>query len=104
MMPDLRQEGTDERENCQVPWCVQLEEHVSSTKLMKFRYLLIIATSLLGLTACKEKTPAEKVKDKVGDALDSRPNEKIRDAGEDAKDAAKDLGKGVKDAAKDAAK
>jgi hypothetical protein len=77
---------------------------------MKMNYTLTIAAvaaaTLLSLSACEKKTAGEKVADKVGDALDSRPNEKLKDAGEDIKDAAKDAGNGIKDAAgevKDAA-
>ena len=67
---------------------------------MKTRTTITLAGALFAFAACEPKTPAEKVKDKVGDALDSRPNEKLRDAGENVKDAAKDAKDGVKDAAK----
>jgi len=56
------------------------------------------------LTACEKKpeTLGEKIEDKVKDATDSRPGEKVRDAAEDTKDAVKDAGRDVKDAVKDA--
>ncbi len=46
----------------------------------------------------KPETPAEKIKDKVDDALDRRPNEKIRDVAEDVEKAAEDVKESVKDA------
>ena len=49
---------------------------------MKLQHCLTLAAVLLTFSACEEKkTPGEKVKDKVDDALDRRPNEKLRDAG-----------------------
>ena len=56
------------------------------------------------LTACEKKpeTLGEKIEDKVGDATNSRPNEKLKDAAEDTKDAVKDAARDVKDAVKDA--
>ena len=66
---------------------------------MKLHYLFAAATFAI-LPACeKNETPA--VKEKVDDALDRRPNEKIKDAGEDAKDAVKDAADEVKDAGKE---
>lgn len=51
--------------------------------------LLILSFSVFAFAAlpsCKEnKGPAEKVGDKIDDATDSRPGEKIRDAVEDVK-------------------
>ncbi len=49
--------------------------------------LLLLPFALVTLTAlpsCREKTVGEKVGDKIDDALDQRPGEKIRDAVEDA--------------------
>lgn len=66
---------------------------------MKLHYLFAAATFAI-LPAC-EKHETPNVKEKVDDALDRRPNEKLKDAGEDAKDAAKDAADDVKDAAKD---
>ena len=66
---------------------------------MKYQCLLAAATFAI-LPAC-EKHEAPEVKEKVDDALDRRPNEKLKDAGEDIKDGAKDAADGVKDAAKD---
>lgn len=55
-------------------------------------------------SACdkKPKTLGEKIENKVGDATDSRPGEKVKDAAEDTKDAVKDAARDVKDAVKDA--
>lgn len=66
---------------------------------MKLHYLFAAATFAI-LPAC-EKHETPNVKEKVDDALDRRPNEKLKDAGEDVKDAAKDAADDVKDAAKD---
>ncbi len=66
---------------------------------MKLSYLLV-AASLATFTACEKKDTPD-IKEKVDDALDRRPNENLKDAGEDLKDAAKDVGDEVEDAAKD---
>lgn len=68
---------------------------------MKTPTTIFLGTIFLALTACEPKTPGEKVKDKVDDALDRRPNEKLRDAGENIKEAAKDTKDAVKEAAHD---
>lgn len=66
-------------------------------KLMHF----CLAAMLLTLTACESK-PNLNQKDGVKDALDARPNEELRDAGEQVGDAVKDAGHEIKDAANDA--
>lgn len=72
---------------------------------MKIHRLVLVAAALLALPACQPKpTVGEKVTDKVNDALDRRPGEKVRDVAEDTKDAVKDASKDVKDAVKDATK
>lgn len=45
-------------------------------------FVLLAAASTLSLTAvsCREKGPAERVGNKIDDALDARPGEKVRDA------------------------
>ncbi len=53
---------------------------------MKLLSLLFIATALTFTVSCKEKT----VGDKVDDALDNRPAEKVQDKAEDVKDKVKD--------------
>lgn len=62
---------------------------------MKAFIVLIPILSCLTLAACEEKpkTTSEKVEDKVKDGLDARPGEKVKDAGEDLKEAAKDATK-----------
>lgn len=69
---------------------------------MKLHNALLVAglTLGLGLTACEKKpeTPIEKLEDKVKDGLDSRPNEALKDAGEDASKAMENAGEAVKDA------
>ena len=66
--------------------------------MMKLNYLLV-AAGLAMIPACEKNDPPE-VKEKIDDALDRRPNEGLKDAGEDLKDAAKDAGDEVKDAGK----
>ena len=61
---------------------------------------LLVATALglgFGVTACKkeEPTPMEKATDNVKDAFDARPNEELKDAGEDAKSAVENAGDAV---------
>jgi hypothetical protein len=68
---------------------------------MKLRHQLLIAAALLTFPACEQKPTNVNHKDGVKDAFDARPNEGLRDAGEDVQDAAKDVGKDLKDAAKD---
>lgn len=59
---------------------------------------------MLALSSCKESSSAgEELKENVNDALDRRPGEKVKDAMEDAADAAEDAGKEIKDGVKDAA-
>lgn len=66
---------------------------------MKLHYLFAAATFAI-LPAC-EKHQTPNVKEKVDDALDRRPNEKLKDAGEDIKDGVKDAADDVKDAGKE---
>ena len=76
---------------------------------MKITLLTVAAmSSILALAACSKKpesteTKVEKVENKVKDALDARPNEKLKDAAEDAKDAIKDAAKKTGEAAEAAA-
>lgn len=53
-------------------------------KLMKLIRILAVALAASSLTltavSCREKGPAEKVGDKIDDALDARPGEPVRDA------------------------
>ena len=58
--------------------------------------LLALASPLL---ACpwKQKSGIEKLSDKTKDALNVREHEKLKDAGEDARDAVKDAGTAVKE-------
>jgi len=55
--------------------------------------ILVCTLGLLASTACKRQptTTGEKIEDKVKDGLDARPNEGVRDAAEDVKDAVKDV-------------
>lgn len=62
------------------------------------RGCLLLATVGLLLTHCEKKPTT--IGDKVDDALDARPNENLRDAGEELKDAAQDAKEEVQDAVK----
>ena len=68
----------------------------------KIALRLLVAT-LLGLAspllACpsKEKSEVEKLTDKAKDALDMREHEKLKDTGEDVRDAVNDAGDAVKE-------
>ena len=70
----------------------------------KIALRLLVAT-LLGLAspllACpsKEKSEVEKLTDKAKDALDMREHEKLKDTGEDVRDAVNDAGDAVKEEA-----
>ena len=67
---------------------------------MKLRNtLLVFIASLIVLPAC-EQQPNANQKDGIRDALDTRPDEKMRDLGEDMEKAAKDIGRDLKDAVK----
>ena len=64
--------------------------------------IAICAAALVSIVACEKKpqTLGEKIEDKIGDATDSRPHEKLKDAAEDVKDAGRDAKDAVKDAVK----
>ena len=66
---------------------------------MHRKLFILTAASLLTLPGCEQQPNANKT-DGIKDALDIRPNEKIRDAGEDIEKAAKDVGRDLKDAVK----
>jgi len=68
-------------------------------KLLLASCLAVAAVS--GLTACEKKpeTPMEKVEDGIKDSLDMRPNEAMKDTGEDLKDAAQNAGEAIKEGA-----
>jgi hypothetical protein len=66
---------------------------------------LLIASITFGIgLGCTTFTGCERKPDTVGervdDALDARPNEKLKDAGEDLKDGIEDAADEVKDAVK----
>ena len=64
-----------------------------------FRLLMLVLPLALSISACEPKKGTDELKDKVNDALDRRPNEKLRDAAEDVRDGVKDAVKDVKEAA-----
>ena len=66
---------------------------------MHRKLFILIAAALLTLPACGPHPNANKT-DGIKDALDTRPNEEMRDLGEDIGKAAKDIGRDIKDAVK----
>lgn len=62
---------------------------------MKRNLLVLLAFALIALPACDRNGNQP---DGVKDALDIRPNEELRDAGEAVGDAVKDAGEDLKDA------
>jgi hypothetical protein len=69
---------------------------------MKTSHLLFALPLVFAIAACEQKPPStsEQIKDKVNDALDRRPNEKLKDAAEDIRDGAKAAAKDLKEATK----
>jgi len=69
---------------------------------MKISHLILALPLIFTLLACEQKptSTTEQVKDKVNDALDRRPNEKLKDAAEDVRDGAKSAVKDLKEATK----
>jgi uncharacterized membrane protein YgcG len=65
---------------------------------MRTSSLLLAIPLIFTLAACEQKpaSSSEQVKDKVNDALDRRPNEKLKDAAEDLRDGAKSAVKDLK--------
>ena len=66
---------------------------------MKFYAYVLVAISFLSISACEQKPNLNRT-DGIKDALDARPNEGIRDAGEQVGHAVKDAGRDLKDAVK----
>jgi hypothetical protein len=71
----------------------------------RLKSALLIAIVIFGtgmsctvFTSCERKPKS--LGEKIEDGLDTRPNEKIKDAGEDASDAVRDAARDVKDAVK----
>ncbi len=64
--------------------------------------MLLALLLALALAACDQKpqSTTEQVQDKVNDALDRRPNEKLKDVAEDLRDGAKSAVKDLKEAGK----
>lgn len=58
--------------------------NINLTTIMKIARILLLTLSASAITltavSCREKGPAEKIGDKIDDALDARPGEPIRDA------------------------
>jgi hypothetical protein len=65
--------------------------------------ILATAAAVFSLASCQKKqtTIREEVSDKVGDALNTRDHEKVRDAAEDIEKDVKEAGEGIGAALKD---
>jgi len=61
----------------------------------------VLASALFAAGCQKKESTVDKAIDGTKDALDIRDHEKLKDAGEDAKDAMNEAADGVKDAAHD---
>jgi hypothetical protein len=75
-------------------------DRIEKSLIMKRNLLVLLAFSLIALPACNRDGNVNQA-DGVKDALDVRPNEELRDAGEAVGDAIKDAGKDLKDAVND---
>lgn len=67
---------------------------------MNYSVLFLSMTLLasVGITGCeRNRGPVESTIDTTKDALDLREHEKLKDAGEDMRDAAKNAAQGVRD-------
>jgi hypothetical protein len=73
--------------------------HTLKTASLSLCLFATAAVVPLTMTSCERD---ESLKEKVNDGLDRRPNEGIKDAAEDTKDAVKDAAKETKEAVKDA--
>lgn len=74
------------------------------SKSAKTILLTLLIGAGVGMAACgKEESTLDKAKDSVGDALNLREHEKLKDAAEDAKAAVQDAAAGVKEEVKKAA-
>lgn len=71
---------------------------IENLKNMNISRYVLIAITLIVFPACEQSSPNQT--NGVKDAIDSRPNEKLRDAAEDAGDAVKKTGHDIKDAVK----
>ncbi|MEI6175542.1 MAG: hypothetical protein WCS43_01505 [Verrucomicrobiota bacterium] len=63
--------------------------------------IMSTAIAVCGVISCKKKEVP--ISEKIGDALNTRPNEKLKDAVEDIEKDAKKAGEGLSEAIKDAA-
>jgi uncharacterized membrane protein YgcG len=79
--------------------------HSQTPELTMKAALMLIASCLLAASAvsCKKKesTLREEVSDKVGDVLDTRDHEKLRDAAEDIEKDVKKAGEGLEESLKE---
>lgn len=74
-------------------------------KTSRIALVALLIGASAGMAACEKKeTPVEKATDAVGDALNVREHEKLKDAAEDAKDAVTNAAEGVKEEVQDATK
>jgi hypothetical protein len=80
-------------------------KYTLKSRLFAIAAFAFTGTSALLFTSCEDRPKT--LGEKIEDGLDTRPNEGLKDAGEDVQDGVKDAGEGIKDAAnetKDAVK
>lgn len=65
---------------------------------MKVQAISILSIALIALSFSSCRREPDTVGEKIKDGLDARPNEKVKDTGEDIKDAADNAADAVKDA------
>lgn len=72
---------------------------MTGNNTLKLRTLVLATMIGLGasLAACqkKEESPVERASDAIQDGLNTRPNEEIKDAGEDLKSAVENTGDAI---------
>lgn len=75
---------------------------------INLRTLMVVTILGLGFTlaACekKDETPIEKMSEAVQDGLNTRENEKMKDAAEDAQDAMENFGEAIEEKAEEVSK
>jgi hypothetical protein len=85
-----------------VSYTLEQEKHVMNRSIVT-RCAVLVIVLLAAACTRQESTPLDKAVNSAKDALDMRDHEKLKDAGEEARDAVKDAATGVKDAAREAA-
>lgn len=72
-------------------------KYTLKSRLFAVTALVFTSASAMLFTSCEDRPKT--LGEKIEDGLDTRPNEGLKDAGEDIQDGVKDAGEGIKDAA-----